>query len=228
MNDNFRLIAKEYIRKINDVCFKLLESLNLKSKADLWEYRSIHHEMEFEINGINYQYHGRGCRAFNNEFFLDWDFGHGSRWCGIEPWLLARTLERNKSPYNEYYDGKRIKQECEQAVLDGDMVLKYDLYYFTTPITETFEPDFPKDFDTLVLEHFDSMWIFKRNKMVDRFLRKSRRVSKHIGKSPDKYTLKFILNGKEIYTIPYDDVEYPEKAIEIMYEMMRNNKKESI
>lgn len=224
MNDKFSLIAKEYIQKVNTVCFNLLESLNLKSKADLWEYRKMHHEMEFEINGIKYMYHGRGCRAFNEEFFLDWDFGYGSRWCGIEPWLLARTLERNKSGYIEYYDGKIIKQECEQAVLDGDMVLKYDLYYFTTPITETFEPDFPKEFDTLVVEHFNSQWKIKRNKMVDRFLRKSRRVSQHIGKSPDKYILKFILDDKEIYSIHYDDVEYPENAIKIMYELLRNNK----
>jgi len=223
MNDKFKLVAKEYIEKVNIVCFKLIESLNLKTKVELWEYRKTHHEMEFEINGIKYQYHGRGCRAFNNNFFLDWDFGHGSRWCGIEPWLLARTLERNNNIYTEYYDGKRVKEECERAVLNGEMYEKYDRYYFTTPMSETFEPDFPKEFDTLVIEHFDSKWVIKRNKIVDRFIRKSQRVSKHIGESPDKYTLKFILDGNEIYSIPYDDVEYPENAIKIMYELLRDN-----
>lgn len=227
MNDKFELVTKEYIEKVNTVCFNLVEGLNLKTKAELWEYRKTHHEMEFIINGVKYMFHGRGCRASNEEFFLDWDFGYGSRWCGIEPWLLARTLKENKSSCIEYYDGNRIKEECEQAVLNSEMIKQYDLYYFITPITETFEPDFPKEFDTLVVEHFNSQWKIKRNKMVDRFLRKSKRVSRHIGKTPDKYNLKFILDGKEIYTIPYDDVEYPERAIEIMFELLRDNNKES-
>ena len=227
MNDKFESAAKEYIEKVNSVCFKLVEGLNLRTKAELWEYRKTHHEMELVINGIKYMFHGRGCRAFNEEFFLDWDFGYGNRWCGIEPWLLARTLKENKSSYFEYFDGSKIKEECEQAVLNCEMIKKYDLYYFATPTTETFEPDFPKEFDTLVVEHFNSQWEIKKNKMVDRFLRKSNRVSQQIGKSPDKYTLRFILDGKEIYTIPYDDVEYPEKAIDIMFELLKDNKKES-
>ena len=226
MNENFKVVAKEYIEKVNTVCSNLLNGLNLKSKEELWEYRETHHEMEFVINGIKYIFHGRGCRAFNDEFFLDWDFGYGSRWCGIEPWLLARTLEKNKSRFVEYYDGNKVKEECEQAVLNKEMYKKYDLYYFVTPISETFELDFPKEFDTLIIEHFNLQWKIKRNKMVDRFLRKSKRVSQHIEKSPNKYILRFILDGKEVYTIPFDDIGYPEKAVKIMFELLRNNNKE--
>lgn len=86
----------------------------MKTKSDLLDYRKTHFEMEFLFNGFKYIYHGRGCRTFNNDFFIDWNFGYGSRWCGIDPWLLARTLEQNKSKHNEYYDGNKIEADCEK------------------------------------------------------------------------------------------------------------------
>lgn len=223
MEDKIKSIMKEYIEKVNHVCHNLLESLNLKTKWDFYEYRSIQRKMEFEANGIKYVLHGRGCWAFNEKFYLDWDFGYGSRWCGIDPWLLARTLERNKSNHIEYYDGNLIKKECEQAVLEGEMYQKYDMYYFTIPISETFEPDFPKEFDTLIVEHFDSQWRIPRNKLVDRFIRKSKRVYQQIGNNHDTYILKFTLDGKEKFSIPFDDIGYPEKAVRIMFHEILNN-----
>ena len=158
MDNELKLIMEEYMECVDSVCLNLIKGLNLRTKWDFLEYMSTHHKMEFEINGISYRFHGKGCRAFNKEMFIDWDFGYRSRWCGIDPWLLARTLEYNKSKHIEYYDGKIIKEECEQAVLDGKMFKKYNLYYFVIPIADTFEPDFPKEFDTLIIEHFDSKW----------------------------------------------------------------------
>ena len=65
---------------------------------------------------------------------------------------------------------------------------KHNLYYFTIPVSETFEPQFPKEFDTLIVEHFEDRWVIPRNRMVERFLRKSRRVYREIGSSLNKYT----------------------------------------
>lgn len=221
MKEELRSIIKVYIENVNSVCNNLLKSLDLKTKVDLWEYRNTHNKMEFQLNGISYRFHGRGCVATNDEMFIDWDFGYGSRWCGIEPWLLARTLERNNDDHSNYYDGNIIKSECEQAVLDGIMYKKYELYYFTIPVSETYEPDFPKEFDTLIVEHFDTIREVPRNKLVDRFLRKSKRIYTQIEKNQDLYTLRFILNGKEIYSILYNDIGYPENAVEIMNEVLR-------
>ncbi|MDE5778975.1 MAG: hypothetical protein K2I10_10800 [Lachnospiraceae bacterium] len=227
MEEKLRIIIMEYIENVNDVCIKLLEGLNLKSKEEFWKYKETHWGTEFEVNGIKYMLHGKGCIATNDEMFIDWDFGYGSRWCGINPWILASMLEHNKDAHVEYYDSKRIKEECEQAVLNGEMYKKYDLYYFSIPISETFEPNFPKEFDTLIIEHFDSKWIIPRNKMIDRFIRKSRRVYNHIEKSLNKYTLRFMLDGKEIYSIPYDDIGYPQNAVRIMREILINISKET-
>lgn len=119
---NPKLIIDEYTANVNTVCRKLLEginaqeNLNLKTKWDFFEYRSKVRKTEFDVNGIQYQFHGRGCFAF---------------------------------------DGELLKEACEHALAKGEM--------------------------------FENMYI-----------------------------LRFFLDRKEIYTIPYDDICYPENAIKIM------------
>lgn len=219
---NPKLIIDEYTANVNTVCHKLLEginaqeNLNLKTKWDFFEYRSKVRKTEFDVNGIQYQFHGRGCFAFDGELFLDWNFGYRSRWCGIDPWILGMTLERNKSSDIEYYDGKLLKEACEHALAKGEMFEKNGLYHDSIPINETFAPAFPKDYDTLVIEHFDHRWTISRNKIIDRFLRKSIRIHNQVYNSENMYILRFFLDRKEIYTIPYDDICYPENAIKIM------------
>jgi len=227
MENEIRMIMEDYIEQVNDACANLLSSLGLRDKWDFFAYRSEQRKIEFEANGISYRLHGKGCSAFNENMFLDWDFGYRSRWCGIDPWKLALTLKKNQSESVEYYDGNLIKEVCEQAVLNGEMFGKYNQYYFTIPIQETFEPDFPKEFDTLIVEHFDSRWIIPKNKTVDRFIRKSKWIYKEIDKSNNKYVLRFMLEGREIYTIPYDDIGYPENAVSIMSDdIIRNLEKQ--
>ena len=51
---------------------------------------------------------------------------------------------------------------------------------------------------------------------IDKFIRKSQSVSSKIGERIDKYKLLFMLEGKEVYTIYYDEIGYPENAIKIM------------
>ena len=44
-----------------------------------------------------------------------------------------------------------------------------------------------------------------------------------IDKNEDKYILKFLLNGREVYTIPYNDISYPENAVKIMSDEIIKN-----
>lgn len=235
MNSILKTIIDEYIVNVNNVCHKLLEGLNaqeklnLKTKSDFFEYRSTVRKMEFDINGIEYKFHGRGCSAFSKELYLDWDFGYRSRWCGIDPWMLGMTLKKNNNPHIEYYEGRLLKVACEQAVEEGIMFEKNGLYYFSIPRNETFCPDFPKEYDTLVIEYVHDIWTIPRNKVIDRFLRKSNIIHKEIYNSDNVYTLRFFLENKEIYKIPYDDICYPENAIRIMSDdILWNLKKKSL
>lgn len=222
MEETLQIVLQEYVKAVEEVCNILLksindsENLNLKNKFDFFAYRSKCQKMEFEAGGISYRLHGKGCTAFREGMFIDWDFGYRSRWCGIDPWKVSITLKRNNSPYAECFDGDFIRAACEQSVRRGIMFQKYDQYYFAATENETFKPEFPTEYDTLVIEYFDSIWSVPRNKVVDRFIRKSTRIHKQIYKSEDCFMLRFLLNGKDVYAIPYSDVCYPENAVKIM------------
>lgn len=224
MDDSLKSIMREYMEMVDSVCIGLMESLQLRTKAELGMYKASHLKYEYEANGITYIFHGRGCCAYSDELYLDWNFGCGSRWCGIDPWLLARTLKRGHHPFaegrNENEIGDQISAECGLAATSGEMVKKYDLYYFTIPVSETFKPDFPEQFDTLLVEHLDSVWKIPRNKLVERFLRKSSRVYGKMETYYDLYTLRFLLDGEEVYRIFYADIGYGESAARIMKELL--------
>ena len=229
MEEELQIILKEYIKDVEDVCHILVksinssENLNLKNKYDFFAYRSCCKKMEFEAEGIRYRLHGKGCTAFNVKKFIDWDFGYRSRWCGIDPWKVSNTLKRNNDPHIEYYDGDLLQAICEESVKEGIMFKKYDQYYFETPVKETYKPEFPAEFDTLIIEYFNSHWSIPRNKIVERFIRKSTWIYNQINKEEDKYILKFLLKGKEVYVIPYNDICYPENAVKIMSDEIIKN-----
>lgn len=229
MEEKLQTILKEYIKEVESACNNLLrgincsENLNLKTKYVFFEYRASNKRMEFEVGGIRYKLHGKGCMAFNEEMFIDWDFGYRSRWCGIDPWKVSMTLEKNRSNSKEYFNGNVIKTSCDLLVERGIMFKKFDQYYFRISENETFKPEFPSEYDTLIVEHSNLRWMIPRNKAIDRFIKKSRRVSNQIDKSEDKYMLRFLQKEKEIYSIPYDDIGYPESAVKIMSDEILQN-----
>lgn len=222
MNDDIIPILKDYVNHVEDICRNLIKGINhaedlgLKSKYDFFTYLVESGKTEFEIWGIKYILHGKGCTAFGEKIFLDWEFGCRSRWCGIDPYKVSMTLRKNNSPFTKYYDGNAVKEACKRLVDNGIMFEKYNLYYFQIPASETFKPSFPSEYDTLVIEHSTTSRTVPRNKVIDRFIRKSTWVYSHIERNSDRYMLRFLRNGAEVYTIPYNDTGYPEHAVEIM------------
>lgn len=211
-----------YITRIEKECLNLINALNfhenlsLKSKNDLLLYREKNMKWKIYINKITFQFHGVGCTMFNDNLYIDWDFGYGSRWCGIEPWLFANTLKKNNFSHVKYYDGSLVKELCQKEVLNKTMFEKNNLYYFSISDEQLFEPNFPKQFDVLIIEYFNFRWILPRDKLVDKFLRKSKKIAKYSEIYSDDCTLRFFYNHIEIYSIHYDDVGYPKNAVNIM------------
>ena len=133
MNLELERVVKEYVENVNIVCKLMLQGLNLKSKEDLREYRSKHPYGKFELNGANeYCFHGRGCRFSNEKIMIDWDFGEGNYWCGINPGLLAYYVKTNYCSMVEYHTASKIEVEMENAVKLGKMKRTNDLYYFNS------------------------------------------------------------------------------------------------
>lgn len=222
MDENFQSILKEYIKQVDDICNLLLREINLsekmelKNKYDFFEYRAKCRKMEFEFGGVIYKLHGKGCMAYKEGMFVDWDFGYRSRWCGIDPWKVAMTLKNSNSSYTNYYDGNLVKNLCEEMVYNGILYKKYEQYYFEVKFEDTFKPDFPTEYDTLIIEYGDSIWKVSRNKLIDRFIRKSARIQNEINSDLDKYTLKFSLAENIVYSISYNDIRFPDSAVKIM------------
>ena len=229
MEEKFKEAMNEYMNNVDNICHNLLKHLNtlenidLKTKMEFFNFRAKTPKMEYEFDGTKYNFHGKGCTAFNDKMFLDWDFGYRSRWCGIDPWKVAISLTKSNSEFVEFYDGNLIKKMCEQFVMDGIMFNQQGQYYFAIPKNLTFKPDFPKEFDSLIIEHNGLKCSILRNKIIDRFIRKSNRIYNQIDKNKNCYFLKFLHDGRVIYTIPYDDIGYPENAVKIMSDNILKN-----
>lgn len=226
MEEKLQIVLKDYIREVEEVCNHLIkyindiENLNLKNKFDFFEYRSKCRKMEFEAGEIKYRLHGKGCTAFQGKKIIDWDFGYRSRWCGIDPWKVSKTLKNNSNIHVDFYDANIIQTACEKFVEKGIMFKKFDQFYFELAEKETFKPEFPTEYDTLIIEYSNFNWSIPRSKVIDRFIRKSTRVYNQIDKYEDKYILKFLLDGRVAYTIPYNDISYPENAAKIMSDVI--------
>jgi hypothetical protein len=85
---------------------------------------------------------------------------------------------------------------------------------------ETFKPEFPKEYDEMVIRGGEKQLIIKRSEMIDDFISKSKRVSEHVGEGLDFFILEFYLNDEKVYSIIYDDIGYPKGAIEVMNKIM--------
>lgn len=46
-----------------------------------------------------------------------------------------------------------MDEACELAVMEGEMFKKNGLYHYSINKEDTFLPDFPKEYDTLVIEY---------------------------------------------------------------------------
>ena len=152
-------IINDYINKVNEACINLINGINMQEKVDIrTKYQFLEHriktrKMEYNVNGVIYKLHGKGCFAFSENGFLNWDFGYRSRWCGIDPFKIGMTLRENKSDYINLYDGEILKTACDQAVKYGEMFVNDNMYYFIPPSNELFAPEFPTEYDALTIEN---------------------------------------------------------------------------
>ena len=96
------------------------------------------------------------------------------------------------------------------------------IYYFVINEEDTFIPEFPKEYDTLIIEYGESKWSIERNKLIERFIRKSVRIDNMIKYDFDRYILNFYLNAEKVYSIEYNDLRFPESAVKIMTDQIIN------
>lgn len=128
MRADLEVFTKVYLKKVDEICHLMLSGLGFRSKEELCRY-GIHNQMgtiEHDGNIGHYFFHGIGCEFENNTVEIDWDFGYGPHWCGLDPWKVSKYLEY----FNINISWKEIKTEYDKAVLKDEMYIKEDRYYF--------------------------------------------------------------------------------------------------
>jgi len=124
-------LFREYIEAVNAIKPIMFQDFQVQSKEELIEKRLPYTKGDFKILGGNeYNFHGRGCRLSNKDFMIDWDFGRGELWCGINPGLFCYYLETEYGKKCSASLHEEVEDKLKRLVDDGIMIKYEGLYYF--------------------------------------------------------------------------------------------------
>ncbi len=229
METEFERACFTYCDIVKDLCERLIshitdqENIEVQNKRALYRFLHESHCTEYRIDDERFTFHGSGCSYYiSNDKKADWDFGYRSLWCGIDPYKMSMTLRSNDYHDTNYHDAQYIKSKCEYYCSTGKLKLYKDQYYIDFLQKETMRIPFPEEFDRLEIDDGITQNVFERSKIIDRFLRKSNRVYKHIESLPGNINLAFYNKGVKIADIPYNDIAYPDSAVDIMSHQILN------
>lgn len=193
------------------------EKVQLMNKHELFHYISDRSIYEYQYDGVKYVFHGSGCTAFENDVIVaDWDFGYRNLWCGINPFKMALTLKNTNYTDSMFYNAEYIKELCEKYTEQNDLIFYNNQYYINLLVKGTQKTNFPADYDEMIIWQNGKEIKCQRSKVLDKFIRKSREIYKDIDTLGNNSILIFMDKSKEVYRIPYNDVAYPDAAVDIM------------
>ncbi len=223
MDREFELAVCKYYDIVKEKCKTLIDHINknnnanLNNKYDLLTYLRKSKIIEYQYGRYKYIFHGCGCTVFEDDNIIaDWDFGYRSWWCGIDAYKMSLTLKNNKYLNSMFYDIELISNFCNTYIVNNELVLYKNQYYINLLSKGTIKPSFPDYYDELIICHDDVKVSFQKSKEIDRFIRKSREIYKDINNLDDNYLLVFRYNNNDVYRVFYNDIAYPDSAVEIM------------
>ena len=77
----------------------------------------------------------------------------------------------------------------------------------------------------MIIHYYGKEIKLNKSKDIDKFLRKSREIYKDIDKLDNNHLLILRKKAEEVFRIPYNDIAYPDSAVEIMtYKILKNYK----
>ncbi len=132
MESKFLEAINTYYHLVKCACDELIkyieetEQIKIADKKDLYKYFSESRKYEFIVGGKRFLRHGVGMRVIQDEkIVIDWDFGGGEgKWCVIDPFFMAKTLQSAGYEDTDCCDAKWIKQKCElyteKGLMHGD------------------------------------------------------------------------------------------------------------
>lgn len=226
----FIVAVSEYYQIVHKACMDFISYIQdenpsgISCKSELLTYVNRNKNTEryvYAVGDKQFVFHGSGCSVLIDEKpYIEWDFGVGSFWCGVEPYKMAHTLQNCGYGDKRYYDQEIIKEECEENVRSSLMYKSAGQYYFNLIKLETIEYKFPEDYDFVIIQSRSGQKRIPRSKALDRFIRKSTVVYKYIDRLEENSILIFVDNGEEKGRFLYNADAYPKAAVSIMNDIL--------
>lgn len=223
MDEQFLEAIKTYFNIVKNECDSLIsyienvENIKILNKYDLFSYFNQTNKKEFVIEEKKYSLHGIGMMVTCEDVVIaNWNFGCKSWWNGIDPFFMAETLKNSCFMHTDYYNSNYIKEKCEKYVIENFLYYYKGQYYVDMLKLGCIKTNFPKVYDEVVIEYKGIKKVYPRSKIFERFIRKSNYVYAKISELDNNYILIFFDNNIEVAKIPYNDIAYPESAVEIM------------
>lgn len=209
-----------YLKNVESECKKLMDfckteyQVSLLDKQDLLQFISINRIIEIKNEIGIFKFHGSGCSLYySNGSKLQWDFGYGNWWCGIDVFFVYSFLKH----YRELeYSIDDIKEFCENSVRSGRFVVHGFKYYVLLYKISGMTIDIPKDYDNILISYKGEMKSVNRSTLTNRFVRKAICCYSEIRNLDNNYELFFYKGDKLIYSMYYNEMAFPEKAVDIM------------
>ncbi|MCH8518027.1 MAG: hypothetical protein LAT68_17155 [Cyclobacteriaceae bacterium] len=110
-------LIKEYLQDV-DIFMSLLR----KKIGDNHPLASARHgliQKEGLLEGIKYNFHGKGCRFEKSGRTIEFDFGSGLNHEGFDLWRLGIYAHSRESDFPQYQDQKVLSDDFNSAIREG-------------------------------------------------------------------------------------------------------------
>jgi len=114
-----RMLIDEYQVAARKVASALRAGFGCDDLLLAWHSREI--PKEGVINGIEFSFHGVGCRATVDGVEVDFDFGPDGRTDGFEAWRLWDFAQRNPQKYPQFQRLEDVQAALEKLARSGEI-----------------------------------------------------------------------------------------------------------
>ena len=114
-----RMLIDEYQVAARKVALALRAGFGRDDLLRAWRSGGI--PKDGVINGIEFSFHGVGCRATVDGVEVDFDFGPDGRTDGFEAWRLWYFAQQNPQRYPQLQRREDVEAALERLALSGEI-----------------------------------------------------------------------------------------------------------
>ncbi|MFC4427220.1 DUF6896 domain-containing protein [Deinococcus navajonensis] len=112
---NLEDLLQHYLTLVQDAIRRIEARYGVATPGAVW---SGHLPAVGCVDGMSYQYHGRGCTAVLDGQTVSWDWWDG-RTDLLDPWQIARLTGDRPEAYGEWADLRVLRQHMQTLAEQG-------------------------------------------------------------------------------------------------------------